>query len=346
LYKKITRRKEVPYSGFANEEAKVSFVQKVARFVRGNFFFPDARKGWNAHAYAKAVELIQKEGVSTWITTSPPNSTQLVGLKLKNKYPITWISDFRDPWTDIYYYDLFYPTALTRFLEKRMERNVLQRCDHFITVSPSWIPMFEKNGLSPLDKVLVLPNGYDAADFKELKKERPSTFTITYAGTFTAQYPVEDLVSALNQVDRPMTLKIIGKWDQASEQQLQQLNANIQLELVSYLPKSELLQQTMNSHLMLLMLPRAGSVMGIVPGKLFEYMATLNPTLCLGPIQSDAASYLSQTNSGQSFDFGNVNGIAAYVNQQMNLGAPEIDGKAILHFERKAQAQRIAGLLH
>ena len=46
-------------------------------------FIPDPRKGWNKYAYKKAVEIIQNEGIKIIITTSPPHSTQLIGLKLK-----------------------------------------------------------------------------------------------------------------------------------------------------------------------------------------------------------------------------------------------------------------------
>ena len=71
LYKKFTRTKTAPYSGFVNE-GKPNFKQKIARFIRGNFFLPDARKGWNKYAYAKAVELIEQHNIRTVITTGPP----------------------------------------------------------------------------------------------------------------------------------------------------------------------------------------------------------------------------------------------------------------------------------
>ena len=81
--REVTGKKQVPFSGFSGEDAKVSMLQKIARFVRGNFFVPDARKGWNDHAYRAAEQIIKQHGVRHWITTSPPHSTQLVGLKLK-----------------------------------------------------------------------------------------------------------------------------------------------------------------------------------------------------------------------------------------------------------------------
>ena len=103
LYKSVSPTKEIPYSGFANEP-KPTFLQKMARFVRGNFFLPDPRKGWNRYAYQVACQIIEKEAVDAVITTSPPHSTQLLGIKLKKRFPnLTWLADLRDPWTDIYY---------------------------------------------------------------------------------------------------------------------------------------------------------------------------------------------------------------------------------------------------
>ena len=59
-YKKLTKAQSAPYSGFVNEGTP-SLKQKIARFIRGNFFLPDARRGWNKHAYHQAIQIIQEE---------------------------------------------------------------------------------------------------------------------------------------------------------------------------------------------------------------------------------------------------------------------------------------------
>jgi hypothetical protein len=41
--------------------------------------------GWNKYAFKKAEELIGRHEISTVITTGPPHSTHLVGLKLKKE---------------------------------------------------------------------------------------------------------------------------------------------------------------------------------------------------------------------------------------------------------------------
>ena len=79
-------KSKVPSAGFATNKDD-SLKGKISRFIRGNFFIPDPRKGWNRYAFKKACELIEQEGIKHIITTSPPHSTQLIGLKLK-KIPL------------------------------------------------------------------------------------------------------------------------------------------------------------------------------------------------------------------------------------------------------------------
>ena len=118
IYKKD--KSKIPSAGFANSIDN-SIKGKLLRFVRGNFFLPDPRRGWNKYAFKKASELIESEDIRHIITTSPPHSTQLIGLKLKRKYPaLKWVADLRDPWTDIYYYQQFYPTLISRSIDQKI----------------------------------------------------------------------------------------------------------------------------------------------------------------------------------------------------------------------------------
>ena len=75
-------KSKIPAAGFANTGER-SFNDKIFRFIRGNFFIPDPRRGWNSYASKKACELIETKGINHVITTSPPHSTQLIGLKIK-----------------------------------------------------------------------------------------------------------------------------------------------------------------------------------------------------------------------------------------------------------------------
>jgi len=188
LYKLISGKKEVPYGGFANA-SKEGLFQKLSKFLRGNFLLPDPRKGWNRYAVKKAIELIRQFDIDTVVTTSPPHSTQLIGLKLKQKLKINWIADLRDPWTDIYYYNQFKHTVLARKIDLRYERNVIENADKLITVSEDVKRIFaEKSDLPVSKKTFVIPNGFDEDDFRDINVPSENRKIITYTGTISEAY--------------------------------------------------------------------------------------------------------------------------------------------------------------
>ncbi|MCX6255194.1 MAG: glycosyltransferase, partial [Bacteroidia bacterium] len=159
IYKKD--KSKIPTAGFANSVDN-TLKGKILRFIRGNFFIPDPRRGWNKYAFKKACEIIETEGIKHVITTSPPHSTQLIGLKIRKKYPgIKWIVDLRDPWTDIYYYKQFYPTFISKIIDRGFERSVLKNADRIITVGPSLKDLFSLKLKGIANKIEVITNGYD-----------------------------------------------------------------------------------------------------------------------------------------------------------------------------------------
>ena len=135
-------------------------MSKLVRFFRGNFFIPDPRRGWNKFAFKKACELIENEKISHVITTSPPHSTQLIGLSIKKRFPsVKWIADLRDPWTDIYYYSQFYHTPVAKAIDTYYEKKVLRSADKLITVGGSLKDhFFIKAGIAQ-DKIEIITNG-------------------------------------------------------------------------------------------------------------------------------------------------------------------------------------------
>lgn len=339
-YKKVTGKKKVPFSGFSGEEAQVGLVQKIARFVRGNFFVPDARKGWNKHAYRAVAKIIKEQNVQHWITTSPPHSSQLIGLRIKNNFGVNWTADFRDPWTDIYYYRKFYPTLLTRVYERALERKVFASCDQLISVSPAWSKLYAAKGAQPESKIHTITNGFDQEDFSSHYEVRPTQFTITYAGTLAAQYPVEDFIKALNLLDFSINLKVIGSWDGLSKERLEKCKAHVKLECIDYVPKKELNSIMMASHLSLFILPEVDSAKGHVPGKLFDYLGAGNPILGLGPIHGDAANIIRSMNAGDVFSYENTQGIVDFIRAHKE-NCPRLDSALTHKYERGVQAKAV-----
>jgi glycosyltransferase involved in cell wall biosynthesis len=314
FYKK--NKTEIPSSGFAagNEKGLKSIL---TRFVRGNFFIPDPRKGWNKYAFSKACEIIESQSLNHLITTSPPHSTQLIGLKLKKRYPgIRWIADLRDPWTDIYYYKEFYPTCISRIIDSAYEKSVLVSADRIITVGKSLRESFCSKIQGLEEKTEVITNGYDSEDFSGLVATSPSIFTISYIGTLSDKYPINGLLGALRELKigrMDFRLRFTGYASSIQKDKIKSYLPGSEAEFLPYATHSSAIKSMLNSSILLLVIPDHHSSKGIITGKLFEYLASGKPVLCLGPTDGDAADIIEKCGHGKTFNYSDTGGIFEYL---------------------------------
>lgn len=323
LYKKTSGRKEVPFSGFVNESDKPGPRQKISKWIRGNILIPDPRRGWNKYAVKKAREIIKQESIDLIITTSPPHSSQLIGLQLKKEFPqIKWLADLRDPWTDIYYYNQFYPSKLAKQIDLNYEKQVLLKADYISVVSASMKRLLAgKIANNQSDKFLVVPNGFDEDDFKENNKYTSnSIFTITYTGTITSQYQIDSFLTVTEEISKDQNLKLqfVGKRDEHLEKKLMKLNLqNLEVELLSNVAHSKSIKFLQNADALLLGIPDIKDNEGIITGKIFEYLAAKKPIVGIGPVDGDAATILKETDSGEMFDYSNKTEVKQFLKMLM-----------------------------
>ena len=352
LYKKVSPKKEVPYGGFANEP-NPNLIQKISRFIRGNFFLPDPRRGWNKYALAKAKEIIESEAIETIVTTSPPHSTQLIGLELKRLYPhLNWVADLRDPWTDIYYNEDLYPTRWAKKGNLRYERSVLLGADQIITVSEECKRLFAEKA-DVAEKISVVPNGYDTKDFinstiinkKEKITPHSSLFPnghqhvltpnyLTYVGVWAPQYDLEPLKS-LVQGKNDILLRFVGVVSDEIRKEIE--SWGVQTEFVSYVNHGKAIEYMQASDALLLFIPNVPNNEGILTGKLFEYLAAGRKILLFGPKYGDAMRLINECEAGECY--------TEEFKLEEFLNKPYQGNDNIKSYSREALAGKIASLL-
>ncbi len=304
FYKKLLGKKEIPYAGFANE-TQPGTLEKASRFIRGNFFIPDARKGWNRYVLPVARELIKKYNIKNLVTTSPPHSTQLIGLKLKSEFDLNWIADLRDPWTDIYYYNLIYHTPMAAAYDKKLESRVLNGADRVVVVSESIKKLFSRKLENTREgKIHVIPNGYDESDFENRQSSRNSVFTITYTGTIADNYHVENFLNAVARLrSENIALRFVGRVSDKYKDLIRSLGLESRTTYIDHVKHQEAIKYMLSSDLLLLAIPDVADNEGILTGKLFEYLASGRKIIGIGPAQGDAAKIISSCKAGQMFDY-------------------------------------------
>jgi glycosyltransferase involved in cell wall biosynthesis len=345
IYKKD--KSKIPSAGFANNTDN-TFKGKLLRFVRGNFFIPDPRRGWNRYAFKKACELIEAEDIKHIITTSPPHSSQLIGLKIKKKYPeIRWVADLRDPWTDIYYYKQFYPTLVSKSIDLRFEKEVLKKADRIITVGNSLKTLFSSKLDGIEKKIEVITNGYDTSDFLETRNIHPPRFTVTYVGTLSDIYPVEGFLNALEnfkEKGNDFILRFIGTVSPEQKEIIRLKTGDAFLEFIPYVDHSEAIKFMLGTTALLLIIPDHQSNRSIITGKLFEYIASMKPIICVGPVDGDAALIVKESGHGMTFLYNDVHEMSAYLETLIsNSSFTEMVSSEI--FSRRELTRKIIPLL-
>ncbi|MDH5397899.1 MAG: glycosyltransferase family 4 protein [Cyclobacteriaceae bacterium] len=353
FYSKLAGKKNVPSAGFSNVDPN-SRGQKIINFIRSHLFIPDPRRGWNRFAFQKAVELIRSENITHVITSSPPHSSQLIGLRLKQKFKVTWIADLRDPWTDIYYYKLLRHSLFSGYIDSRLEKKVLLMADKLITVSDQIKRLFaEKDPGIGASKIHVIPNGFDHDDFEGIERKKQRAFTICYTGTMSSVYQPKVFFQSLKVVmdrnpDFEIKFQVVGDISEAISKEI--ADTGLAVELVPTVTHDQVVKYQINADLLLLVIPNVENSGGILTGKLFEYLATRNRILGIGPENGDAAKIVKQCKSGQVLGRENTDSIQAFIQQELDnhfiKGTKvEADWEEIRRYSRERQAAEIKSLL-
>ena len=341
LYSSFKKDKQIPYGGFSNE-GNPTFIQKTARFVRGNFFLPDPRRGWNKHAIKEAIRIISEYKIEHIITTSPPHSSQLIGIEIKKKIPnVNWVADMRDPWTDIYFYDKFYPSFWARKIDRKYEKSIIDKADKIITVSKSIKKMLNKR-YGKADKIIVIPNAYDPDDFpQDHFHDHNRSNTIVYTGTLTTDYPLEEILTIAKN-NPTLHLKFIGSTPPELILGVEREHLSKQFTIQEAVSHDEIIQEMLKAGILLLLIPKVPQNDGILTGKLFEYLGSKTPILAIGPANGDIIEILEETKAGIYYTYQDVESINARHIQQIQKikSNPKTQ-----NYSRKNLTQKIVNLL-
>lgn len=282
-----------------------SVLEKIMLWVRGNLFIPDARKYWVKPSVNYLKDIIKKENINTIITTGPPHSIHLIGLNLKELLPIKWISDFRDPWTSIGYHKKLKLTSKSIKKHKKLESLVLNNADKLIVTSETTKKEFQALSSKPIE---VITNGFDTTYRGDAILD--NKFTIAHIGSLLTGRNPENLWQVLSEliVENPvfkkaLVLNFVGVVSDDVLQTIYSFGLHANVNLLGYVSHNEALKLQQSSQILLLAEINAVETQGIIPGKLFEYMAAKRPILAIGPDNWDVAEIISETSSGETFTY-------------------------------------------
>ena len=276
-------------NGLIPTASKQGILDRFLIFIRGNFFIPDARISWVNPSVDFLSDYISKHKIDTIITTGPPHSVHLIGMRLKAKHLLKWFSDFRDPWVDINYHHQLKLTKNTQKQHLILEKRVLSNADHIIVTSAQTKLLFSKKTNQP---ITVVTNGFDDASVSKVKMDL--NFTLTHIGFLSSQRNpailwdvLSELIHELTDFKEKFRLVFVGT---VSVDVINSINASglePYLDIIETVPHFDAAKYQRKSQVLLLLEGNTKAATYIIPGKLFEYINAQRPIIAIGPKPSD-----------------------------------------------------------
>ena len=303
---------------------KKSLKQRISLWIRANLFVPDPRIWWVKPSVKFLTEYLKGHPVDAIVTTGPPHSMHLIGKAFHERLGIPWIPDFRDPWSRMYY------------------------LKHLPMTGASWKKLRAQTGTP----VAMITNGYDSADFEGPAPEPDGFFNLTHTGLFAADGNPLGLWKVLGAMPSAfkdkLRIRLSGKVDAEVMQAIEAEGLKPNVVTLGYLNHAAAVREQRAATVLLLPLRNDPEYRPILPGKLFEYLASRRPILGIGQTDGAMARVISEAKAGITADWADEAAMAAFLNDAWELfckgGVPATEGN-IEKYSRESTARELARLL-
>lgn len=333
-------------AGFVSEKKEPGLLHQISVWVRGNFFIPDARKFWIRTSVRFLIEYLKENPVDAVVSTGPPHSMHLIALELKKQLGVKWIADFRDPWTNIDFYEELMLTKWADRKHRQLEHEVLTKADKVVTIGYTMTEEMRALGASSVE---TITNGFDEEDFPDTEVPLDKEFSISHIGTFSPARNHPKLWQALAELKaenaefaKMLKIRTVGVVDHSVATSIEEAGLAANWERIDYVSHDKVLEYQRSSRVLLVSINNTPNATGILPGKFFEYLASGRPILAIGPKKSDIGTVLSKTNAGIIVERDDIEGMKRAIQLLFEGDASLIGDKSeIAQFSRKGLTERL-----
>ena len=330
---------------------KKSFKQRLSLWIRGNLFVPDPRVGWVKPSVRFLKKYLAEHPVDVIVTTGPPHSMHLIGQRLHKELGLPWIPDFRDPWSRMYYLKHLPMSARTWRKLRAMEQSVLDDCSTVLAVTPLVQEEFQAQTKTP---VAMITNGYDGGDFEQAV-EPDGFFNVVHTGLFAADGNPLNLWKALGikawadaDFKAALRLRLVGKVDREVYDAIAEAGLKDNVVDLGYRDHLTAVREQLAATMLVLPLRNDPEYRPILPGKLFEYLASRRPVLGIGQEDGAMARVLANTGAGVTAGWDNLEAMRDFIDKAWEQfkagGVPPVEGD-IARFSRRSLTRELAALL-
>jgi len=359
LYRKLTGKKKgsaVDVNVNRPRGQRVATSERMAEWVRGMLFVPDARVGWLLTGVKPGIRFARDVGADIVYSSSPPYTCALLGRSIARGAGIPWVPELRDPWTEF----LSAPRRPepARGFDRRLEQSVYHDAPRLV-IAWSGIAA-DLRGKYPHEdaaKFRLVPNGYDPEDVSGVNPVHNSRFTIVYTGSLYGVRNPETFLDAVGRLlargeldpDR-VRIRFIGRFGEEVRAMFRRPDVAGVVEERGYVPHAESVAELLGAQALLLVVDDVPGSEHIVPGKVFEYLGAKRPVLAVGP-DGDVAGLVRSIGAGRVLARQDVDGIGNAIlelyREWLATGKTEYRGDLEMteRQSRRERARDLAGVL-
>ncbi|MBT3215880.1 MAG: glycosyltransferase [Candidatus Marinimicrobia bacterium] len=292
-------------------DEKVGLTNRLAKWIRLNCFVPDARVAWLFSGKKALKNSIGEESPHLIFSTGPPHTVHLLARKWSKILGVPYITDLRDPWTEFVSYQGNPRFFLSRIIDQYLERKTLTAAKKITVVSPTMKKMFCT--FLPEEKIEVITNGFDSADFSGTVEKEVPEFIWTYNGNLDKNRVPRAFLYAVKKFTQQeigsIKCRFVGRQCPELLAEIQSLEIEDICSFEGYVSHNQALEFLQASYGTLLVIDNVSNNECFIPGKVFEYIGTDKPVIGIGPTNGDSTKVLSDSGAGKMFDYQDSDGI-------------------------------------
>jgi glycosyltransferase involved in cell wall biosynthesis len=254
---------------------------------------PDNYGGWANRALAAARELCRTRTVDLVFTTLPPFSAAKIGYRLKREFGIPWVVDYRDLWVGDVLREWVGPVRGR--IEQSLERRYMRAADLIVAVSEQKTEFLKTHLPNSPARRETLTNGYDPeifAPYLAEPRQPHDTIDFVFTGRLFKNRRGYAFAEALGQLaEREPRLRsrvrvhILGGVSPEIRARYDEILARYGLadvyRFAGDIPYHEAMRAQVQADYLLLIVDTGATASGVIPGKLFEYVAARRPIFAL-----------------------------------------------------------------
>ena len=205
-----------------------------------------------------------------------------------------------------------------------MERKVLDGATAVVAVSPLVQQEFQAMTKTPVE---LITNGFDDCEFNAepfaMAYGGPAMdFCIAHTGLFAADgnpTVLWDVLSEKSKEDaefrKHLKIKLIGKTDEQILKAIRDAGLEANLMNMGYLEHARAIDEQRKASLLILPLRKEPEYKAVLPGKLFEYLASWRPVMGIGQTDGAMSMILQDAKAGIVLDWDDKDSMRRYIDE-------------------------------